>query len=141
MLPRTALLDSAVPILANGTEYELRAACVRLLDLGSSGRIELFASTEMIQEFVFHRLRRTGDRHRAVAEGEALMGFVVTLPFDDSILRRSFGLMRSTGVRGRDAIHAATALAHGLEYIISPDDDFDGLPGLERLDPRSCVGH
>jgi predicted nucleic acid-binding protein len=32
-------------------------------------------------------------------------------------------------------VHAATALASGFTQIVSCDGDFDGIPGLERLDP------
>ena len=40
-------------------------------------------------------------------------------------------------LRGRDAVHAATALEHGLVTIISPDPDFDGAPGLTRIEPAA----
>jgi hypothetical protein len=35
----------------------------------------------------------------------------------------------------RDAIFAAQALNRGIDAILSPDRDFDGIPGLERIDP------
>jgi hypothetical protein len=116
-----SLLDTAVPVLAAGADSELRSACQRLLELGAAGGIELSASTEMIQEFVFHRLRRTGDRLKAVAEGEHLMGFVVTVPFDNSMLRRSLSLIRSVpSIRGRDGAD------HGARM------DYQPRPGLRR---------
>ena len=34
-----------------------------------------------------------------------------------------------------DAIHAATALRHGIGLVVSADSDFDGIPGIERVDP------
>jgi predicted nucleic acid-binding protein len=136
--PDLALIDSAVPILAAGDPSELRSSCRRLIEMGASRRIRLLASTEMIQEFTFHRLRRTGDRQRSVTEAEELMAFIETVPFDNSILRDSLELIRKTSlIRGRDAVHAATALALGLEWVITPDNDFDGVPGLSRLDPAA----
>lgn len=39
-------------------------------------------------------------------------------------------------IRGRDALHAATALTYGIDTIVSPDRAFDGIPGFTRVDPR-----
>jgi predicted nucleic acid-binding protein len=35
----------------------------------------------------------------------------------------------------RDAIFAAQALNRGIDAILSTDKDFDGVPGLQRIDP------
>lgn len=37
-------------------------------------------------------------------------------------------------LKPNDAMHAATALEAGIDTIVSTDDDFDGLPGLRRVD-------
>jgi predicted nucleic acid-binding protein len=36
----------------------------------------------------------------------------------------------------RDAMFAAVALNRGVDAILSADQDFDGIPGIERIDPR-----
>lgn len=41
---------------------------------------------------------------------------------------------------GADAVHAATALVHGFEAIVSPDVDLDHAPGLRRVEPGSALG-
>ena len=46
---------------------------------------------------------------------------------------------RGPNVRGRDAVHAATALLFGIETIISPDPAFDGIGGIVRADPRAVA--
>ena len=57
--------------------------------------------------------------------------------FTEEVLLRSLALIRDhQTIRGRDAVHAATALTHGIETIISPDHAFDGIPGLRRQDPE-----
>lgn len=38
----------------------------------------------------------------------------------------------------RDAIFAAQALNRGIDAILSPDQDFDGIVGLERIDPTDA---
>jgi len=89
----------------------------------------------MVQEFVYHRLRRTGDRHRAGREARDIMASMMMLNVDREVLDLSLELIERTAVRGRDAVHAATALAYGIEKIASPDPAFDGIPGLARIDP------
>ena len=47
--------------------------------------------------------------------------------------------MARSHVRGRDAVHAATALDAGFDTIVSTDRDFDGIPGLTQRDPRDSA--
>jgi len=60
---------------------------------------------------------------------------VVVAPPAGWILRASVRLVADCGLRGRDAVHAATALAAGFHLIVSCDEDFDAVPGLTRVDP------
>ena len=39
----------------------------------------------------------------------------------------------------RDAVHAGTLLAHGLDRIISLDKDFDRIPGISRIKPTEAL--
>lgn len=41
--------------------------------------------------------------------------------------------------RVRDAVHAATAPRRGISVILSADHNFDGIAGLERLDPHDAA--
>ena len=63
------------------------------------------------------------------------MRAVVTHPFDDEVLARALQLMAGSTIRGRDAVHAATALQSGFDLIVSTDPDFDEVPGIRRLAP------
>jgi predicted nucleic acid-binding protein len=105
----------------------------------SEGEIEAFGSVELIQEVAFHHLRRTQDRHAAAAAARDVMSLVRILDFDRAVLEEALRLIEAGSVRGRDAIHAATALAHSLDTIVTPDSDFDGIPGLRRLDPQDAA--
>jgi predicted nucleic acid-binding protein len=88
----------------------------------------------MIQEVVHHRLRMTGDSGLAVADARDVAELVTVVPFDEPVLARALELIEHTGIRGRDAVHAATALAHGVDCVVSTDPAFD-LPELSRVDP------
>ncbi|MFT4228791.1 MAG: type II toxin-antitoxin system VapC family toxin [Microbacterium sp.] len=133
------LIDAAVPLHAVGEPGPRHTASQRLLARLASGKGRAYASTEMIQEFGHHRLRRTGDRVRATREARYLSSLVVLLDFDREVLDLSLELIERTGIRGRDAVHAATALAYGIGKIASPDPAFDGIPGLTRIDPLASA--
>lgn len=91
----------------------------------------------MFQEALHHRLRRTGLRAHAVGEIREAEPMFITLNFDHEVLERSLELVATTRVRGRHAVHAATALAYGIDTIASTDPAFDGIPGIRRLDPTA----
>ena len=119
----------------------MRAGCRRIVAAAGSGEIELHASVEMVQEFVFHRIRR-GDRRSAVRQARDVAGLCILHDFDRIILQTALDLIADTdNLGGRDAVHAATALQHGLSLIISPDRAFDQVVGIRRLDPAIPIDH
>ena len=61
---------------------------------------------------------------------------VVLHRFDEGVLQTAISLVATSTVRGRDAVHAATAIRAGFDAIVTTDSDFDGIPGLRRIDPR-----
>lgn len=140
MTEQAVLLDTAVAVYAFGEDGARRSPCRALLVRAAAGDIRAYSSVEMIQEFVHHRLRRTGDRSIAAANGRDLASICTLLNFDREVLDLSLDLIeRLPTVRGRDAVHAATALAYGIETIASPDRAFDGIPGLTRIDPVAAT--
>jgi len=129
------LVDTAVLVYAVGGAHPMRSDCRRIVTAAGNGQIELHASVEMVQEFVFHRMRR-GDRRSAVRQAKDVAGLCVLHDFDSAVLHIALDLIADVdGLGGRDAVHAATALRHGLTMIISPVRAFDRVPGLRRLDP------
>ena len=134
------LLDTAVPLYASGTDSEQLEPCAAVMEAVVSGRLKAYASVEMIQEFVFHRLRRTGDRRRSVADGRDLSEVVTVLDFDLVVLHGALELIEQLpSIRGRDAVHAATALVFGPPVVVTPDRAFDDVPGLRRLEPATLA--
>lgn len=135
MIENAVLIDSAVVATALGDESALRESCRRIVAAVSGDTIRGYASVEMVQELAHHRLRRTGDRDVAAADGRDASAMCTLLNFDREVLDLSLELIERTAIRGRDAVHAATALAYGIETIVSPDRAFDGIPGITRVDP------
>lgn len=127
-------VDPSVLLLAVGAEHHLREPCRTVLAGAMTGRLVVNMSVEGGQEFLFHRLRRVGPRV-AVKEFDLVDRLVIWHDFDADVLRRSRDLVAGGQARGRDAVHAATALAAGFTTIVSCDADFDTVSGLRRLDP------
>lgn len=136
MRPRRALVDSAVFLYALGGDHPLKQPC---RDLISNREWAFYASTEMVQEVVFHRMRVGTDRLTAVAQAQWVAASCHLLPFDQTVLAVALQLISDHQIGGRDAVHAASAIASGLDEILSPDQDFDAIPGLTRLDPRALA--
>ncbi|MGM7698867.1 type II toxin-antitoxin system VapC family toxin [Microbacterium sp. A84] len=134
MSESAVLVDATVVLHSLGEVEPHRSRCRAFLRELWSGTGRAYASTEMVQEVVFHRMRRTGQA-QAVADARDIARYLIILNFDHEVLETALALIESTEVRGRDAVHAATALAYGIETIASSDPAFDGIPGLRRLDP------
>lgn len=128
-------LDTAVLALALGGEHPERQACRLLLEAAADGASELHISVETLQELLFHRMRQ-GERSDAVSAVRHVRAACVLHDFNEAVVETTLNLVSESSIRGRDAVLAATALGAGFGQIVSPDRDFDGVPGLRRIDPR-----
>ena len=135
---RALFLDPVVLLRAFGAPHPDQASCVALLESATAGDVEFHLSVEGGQEFLFHRLRM-GERDDAVTEFDAVDAMVVWHPFDVETLRASRRIVGDGQARGRDAVHAATALLAGFSEIVSLDRDFDEVVGLRRLHPADIL--
>lgn len=132
-------VDTAVIAYALGGEHDMRRPCQRILRGAGDGALELHASVEMIQELLFHRMRKV-DRTAALAQARGAAEICDLHPFDTAVLHRSFDVVALyPPIRGRDAVHAATALEVGITTMISPDRAFDAVAGLTRRDPHDIA--
>ena len=131
-------VDSSILIYALGDPDPRREPCRRFLRDVTADAGRAYASVEMFQEVLHHRVRRTGDRDVALREVREAIPMFIVLNFDHEVLETAMSLIERTDVRGRDAVHAATALAYGIEAIASSDPAFDSIPGLRRIDPLAA---
>ena len=130
------LLDTAVFVYAVGEPHRYRDACVRLLEPDTLDRCGGEASVQAIQELLHQRARRTGDRDGAAEVASAMAQLCPLHDLTPDDLRTGLDLYRQVPrLSGRDALHAATAINRGINTIVSPDPDFDGIAQLSRLDP------
>jgi uncharacterized protein len=131
-----ALVDTAVFAYALGADHPYREPCRAIVADAARGALRLEASADLIQELAHVRLRRTGDRALAAddARDAAALCDLHEVRADDAI--RALALFRDVpSLTARDAVVAAIALGRGIPAILSPDRDFDAVPGLARVDP------
>ena len=134
---RRVFLDTSVLLLAVGGDHTERSACRAIVAAVHAGQIDAHASVEAVQEYVHHRRRRSA--RSAVEEAVSLRGMLTLHAFDEDVLDEALRLMATSPVRGRDAVHAATALRHRFDEIVSADRDFDSVQGLQRIDPAEAL--
>jgi uncharacterized protein len=134
------LYDTSVFVYARGSEHEYREPCRHLVRCAAQGVLAGEASVEMIQEYA-HILRRRGiDGLQVREQARDVAALCLLHDFGEGDLRLALNLVATHPVlRVRDAVHAATALRRGISAIVSPDRDFDGIAGLERIDPHDAL--
>lgn len=136
---RRFLYDTAVFVYAVGRPHRYREPCRDIVAHASQGSLDGEASVDLIQEFLHQRMRQLGDRRRAARDARD----VASLCRLHDLARRDVPLALTLYVEHerlspRDAFFAAVALNRGLDAILSPDRGFDGIPGLERIDPADA---
>jgi uncharacterized protein len=136
---RRFLFDTSVFVYALGSEHPYREPCQTVLRELRGGRLAGEASIELVHEFAYVRQRRRARAdaaHWARRVGRACP--LHTVEFGD--LERALDLWcEHRRLDMRDAIFAAQALNRGIDAILSPDRGFDGIPGLERIDPADTA--
>jgi predicted nucleic acid-binding protein len=137
---RRFLFDTSVFLYALGGEHHYREPCRAILREMREGLLTGEASVELVHEFAYVRCRRTGARVDAAesARDVASICELHSVGWDD--IDRGLDLWcEHQGLDMRDAIFAAQALNQEIDAILSPDRDFDGIPGLERIDPADTT--
>jgi len=138
-LVRPFLFDTMVFVYAVGSEHPLKAPCRGILDRAGRGELIGQASVMVPLEFAHQRARRTGDRREAFALAQEIGALCRLLDVTADDLERAIELGgRHDGLDATDALYAATALNREIGTILSSDRGFDGVPGLNRVDPADA---
>lgn len=133
---RRFLFDTGVFVYALGDEHHYREPCRAILRDVQSRRLMAEASVELIHEFTYVRLRRVGSRADVAHSARAIVRSMSLHTVEPSDMERALDLWSAhERLDVRDAIFAAQALNRGIDAILSPDGDFDGIPRLQRIDP------
>lgn len=133
---RRFLFDTGVFIYALGGDHPYRDPCRAIMDAGVQGLLASEASVELIHEFAYVRSRRGISRQVAAEDARNISATSRLHVVEPSDITRALDLWcKHERLDMRDAIFAAQALNRDIDAILSPDTDFDGIPGLTRIDP------
>jgi uncharacterized protein len=133
---RRFLFDTSVFVYALGGEHPYRDPCRAIMGMGVEGRLAGEASIELLHEFVYVRARRSSTRAAAVADARDIAATSRLHAVDQADIERALELWAEhERLDMRDAIFAAQALNRGIDAILSPDQGFDGVENLQRIDP------
>lgn len=119
------------PILHSGPKSD---AAAKLLGQVESGHEPAATASLAIDEVVWVVGKNAG-REAALRAGRLMLDLpnLRILPVREAELRLALDLMQERrSLSPRDAVHAACALNSGVFTIVSDDEDFDELDGLER---------
>jgi predicted nucleic acid-binding protein len=137
---RRFLYDTAVFVYALGSEHRYREPCRSILREAQRGALDGEASLELVHEFAYVRLRQSGDRGDAVHWARTVARICRLHAVERADIERALTLWcEHERLAVRNAIFAATALNRGIEAILSPDRDFDDIPGVQRIDPMDST--
>ncbi|MEF8833157.1 MAG: type II toxin-antitoxin system VapC family toxin [Candidatus Thermoplasmatota archaeon] len=126
-------IDSNVLIYATLDEGERGEWCRDLLGKIEEGE-EKGGSSYLTYDEIFWKIDNSSSKEDAIEATETIL----TMPnlrffeVDDEIIWKAHQLISEKGVDPRDAIHASTAIIHGIYTMVSEDDDFDDLEEIDR---------
>lgn len=134
------LFDTGVFVYALGGEHPYREPCRAILREVQAKRLAAEASVELIHEFAYVRLRQVRRRVDAARSARAIARSFSLHTVEPPDMERALELWSEHDrLDVRDAIFAAQALNRGIDAILSPDGDFDGIAGLRRIDPADAA--
>jgi hypothetical protein len=128
------LVDSNIPMYLVGADHPHKDGARRLLERCIVAREWLVTDVEVLQE-ILHRYVALRRRDMIGPAYEALLGVVdEVLPIDLADVEAARDLVLGLdGLSARDALHVAVMRKHGVDAILSFDQDFDRVPGVRRL--------
>lgn len=128
------LVDSNVPMYLVGAEHPHKSDAARVLDDLILKGERLVTDAEVLQE-ILHRYSAI-DRLDAIQPAfDAILDVVdEVLPVHlREVEDAKTVLLGRKGISARDALHVAIMKANQINRILSFDDGFDQIPGIERL--------
>jgi uncharacterized protein len=136
---RRFLYDTGVFVYALGGDHRYREPCRAILREAGRGDLAAEASVELILEFAYVRRRRAATRADAAHWARRIGASCPLHAVEQTDIERALELWAEhERLDMRDAIFAAQALNRDIDAILSPDGDFDGIPGLQRIDPADA---
>ena len=133
-------VDANVFMYAVGMDAEWRETCDAVLEGFQESNVRVVTNAEVLQE-ILHRYfsqHRPGDAQAVHRAARSLCDEII--PVTEQHTTRALALLiEHKRLPARDAVHIATMEDRGIRTILSADQDFDAIPGVDRIDPRDFV--
>lgn len=127
-------VDSNIPMYLVGAEHPNKHAARRLLEQAVIDNQSLATDAEVLQELL-HRYAAI-DRRDAIGPAfDAILGVVdIVHPIELEDVARARRLVSATPrLSARDAVHIAVMQRREIARIMTFDEGFDGVVGIERV--------
>lgn len=127
-------IDSNVPMYLVGRDHPLKEAAGRLLDVAITSEQRLVTSAEVLQE-ILHRYVAIDRRDAIQPAFDALLNVVdeVVAVEEGDVMRARDLVLASKALSSRAALHVAVMVREGISRIMTFDQGFDRVPGIQRL--------
>ncbi len=126
-------VDSNIPMYLVGAAHPNKDQARRLLERAIEAGDRLVTDAEVLQEILhrYHAIRRPDAIQPAF---DALLGVVdEVFPVERTDVEQAKGLMLGRhGLSARDAVHVAVMRRREIDIILSFDNGFDRISGIER---------
>jgi len=133
---RRFLYDTSIFIYALGREHPYKEPCREIVRKAATGDLQGEASVDLLQELMHQRARRTGNRLDAAKAARSVARLAWWHPVEPNDVQRGIGLFEAhDDIDAHDAVFAALAINRGIDAILATDRAFDGIAGIERIDP------
>lgn len=135
-------LDVNVFMYAAGKPHAYKNPCLHILKDVETQALSAIVNTEVFQELLY-RYSHIGVPEKGIQLCDDILCFPLTiLPITKADILLAINLLsqhKSTGIKPRDAIHAASLKNNGITRLISSDTDFDNFDFLTRIDPLAYL--
>ena len=127
-------IDSNIPMYLIGADHPNKHLARRLLEEAIADNEPLATDAEVLQEII-HRYVAIGRRDAIGPAFDVVLGVVDVvhaMELEDVVRARRL-VTTSARLSARDAVHVALMQRHDIGRIMTFDEGFDGIMGIERL--------
>lgn len=130
-------IDTNIPIYAAGRQHSLKAPCQEITRIVAAAP-QVFASDAEVLQGLLHYYRSGNNwaMGRLVYDAFVRLAAGRICAVSDADVTLAATLVGTyPRLSARDRIHLAVVQRTSATHIVTADRDFDGIPGLQRLEP------
>ena len=132
-------IDSNIFIFAATDNGKLGKNCREIIGLINEQKIDCAASFLVIDEVIWILKKNIG-KADAVKITKAMLSMPIKwIEIKKSVIIKMVDIYEKTTLDPRDAIHISSMKEVGLSVIVSEDDDFDKVEGIERINAAKFI--